>query len=240
MRRIVYLFMILSLSIIVAACSGNDVENADNLEGSDKSAEEKEMQEGEGSDATGEATSSDSDNNNDSASGEDSSDTGESSGEGETSGSESESDSGNTNSGDSSSDASGADSSTNSSENSSDDGETNEGSEGSSEGETEETPTEDGNVNGTPRSEEELNEATQYTFSEVNGQAVEVLMGFTAVEINVGDIPEAGKNAEVYMMIDDGQIIDLSYDKEREAFRNGQIKQVSKQALQSATVFVSA
>lgn len=143
------------------------------------------------------------------------------------------------------SDASTSSDQTKTDEGSSKDGKSSNGSNGSksssSDGKdtTASTPAEDKGVNGTPRSEEEKKNAKTYSFAEVKGKAVNVIQGVAAAEIKVGNIPEASSSANIYMVAD-GQTVDLKYDKERDAFRNIQIKGIDVAKLQKAKVYVTS
>jgi len=87
--------------------------------------------------------------------------------------------------------------------------------------------------------DQSTSEATQqqYTFAEVNGEAVKVIEGFHAVEIKRKNINNATENTNVLLKAGDRKIT-LTYDQERDSFQNYQIKDIQLEELKSATVIV--
>ncbi|MCA0971546.1 hypothetical protein LCM20_13145 [Halobacillus litoralis] len=210
MKRNLLIIMLGLLVAVLAACSGDEVKDASSLETSDQEEVNKENASKDQDTATEDNENEDQD--------QESGDSSASNGEGTSSSENKGSSEGST--------TSEGDAST-------------EGSDGSGTSGTTASAAEDKGVNGTPRSEEEKQQASKYTFTEVKGNAVNVIQGVAAAEIKLGNIPQASASANIYMVAD-GQTIDLTYDKERDAFRNIQIKGIEVAKLQQAEVFVNS
>lgn len=109
------------------------------------------------------------------------------------------------------------------------------GSGGSDQQETGNETATNGNNNSSEK--ESTPSQQQYTFQEVNGDAVNVIQGLNAVEIKRQNISGATANTNITLKAG-GKEVALTYNKERDSFRNYEIKEVELEQLKQATVVV--
>jgi len=76
-----------------------------------------------------------------------------------------------------------------------------------------------------------------FTFNEVNGEAVNVIEGINAVEIKRQNLSGATATSAVAIQAG-GKQINLTYNEERDSFRNYEIKDVELEQLKQATVII--
>lgn len=207
--------------LVVAGCSSDgstDLENADDMKDNEQSTDQEgssDKKSNESSNDAGEGNSG----NKDSKDGEDSSSGG----------------------GESDSDSDQGDSSSNSNDGSSEEGSANnsnseEGSNSDGGGSaTGDNSSDDGSANNS--SNEPSGETRTFTFSEVNGNAVNILTGVNGVEIKLKDIKGATAKSSVYLKANDKKI-DLTFNRERGSFRNIEITQADVDQLKNSKVVV--